>query len=133
LFADWASIISLIISGYAAIQITLVKRRVVANLTLEPLLGRLRANSKEMNRCLSDYGSYRGQFDEVLGLMEANVRALRRRLGARYGWFCRRPLAAIRVYRLDENDAGARTVYNALQQVVQEVANLVEEMRITGP
>jgi hypothetical protein len=131
-FADWASIIALLVTAYNAYQITAIKRRMLVNLTLKPLLDRLRENSTDMNRLLLPGSRPEYEYDAVLGICEANVGAVKRRLGRQRGRFCNRLQAAIVRYREQKSDRAALSVYAALQQVIQEVANRVEEMRITG-
>jgi hypothetical protein len=94
-FADWASIIALLVTAYNAYQITTIKRRMLVNLTLEPLLDRLRENSTEMNRLLLPGSRPEYEYDTVLGICEANVGAVKRRLGSQRGQFCNRLLAAV--------------------------------------
>ena len=130
--AAWASIVSLLISAYNAIQITSVRRNILLNVTLPLLLERLRENSKVINGHLLIFDGSADGFEEVIGLCEANVRAVRRRLGYFRGWFCRRMLKAIVRHRRRRSVDSARSVYNALQQLIQEVANRAEERRITG-
>lgn len=36
-------------------------------------------------------------------------------------------------YRKQKSIVSARAIYDALQQVIQEIANRLEEIRITGP
>jgi hypothetical protein len=130
--ADWASVLALLITLYNAYQITSVKSQIILNLTLQSLLERLEENSRQMNGYLMQYAASADSFDEVTGLCHANIRAVKRRLGLRRGWFCRGLLKTIVRYRRWQNIDTARTVYNALQQVIQEVANRIEERRITG-
>jgi hypothetical protein len=82
-FADWASILALLVTAFNAYQITNVKRRLVIYLTPPPLLDRLRDNSSEMNRFLLLFAASMDHFDGVIGICEVNVRAVRRRLGVR--------------------------------------------------
>lgn len=132
-WADLASVASLIIALFNAYQITTVKRRIVVNLTLGPLIDRLRDNSSEMNRSLSNYVASVDRFDEAVGLCEVHARTAERRLGGRRCRFCKELLRLVATYRREKNDGNAHKVYNALQQVIQEIANLMEEMRIIGP
>lgn len=131
--ADWASILALLVTAFNAFQIRNIKRRMVINLTLEALLERLQNNSREMNRFLSVYETAKSDFDGVIGVCEANVRAVRRRLGARRSRFCKQLLNRISAYGRQQRKATARAVYDTLQQVIQEIANRVEEIRIAGP
>jgi hypothetical protein len=103
------------------------------NLTLSPLLDRLRGNSTEMNRFLVRYETSMHDLDGVIGICEANVRAVKRRLGVHHGRFCNDLLALMGAYRKQKSVVIARRVYDALQRVIQEIANRVEEIRITGP
>jgi hypothetical protein len=54
---------------------------IVVNLTLEPSLQRLRENSMDMNQYLSYYEIHANGFFETAGMCEANIKAVRRRLG----------------------------------------------------
>jgi hypothetical protein len=131
--ADWASIVALIISCVNALLIFSVKRRIVLNVTLGPLFLRLRENSESMNRCLSEFGIFSDTFNEQLGRCEANVNAVRRRLGHRRSAFCKGAQRSILEYRRRKSVDAARDVYNDLQRVLQEVENRVEEQGIVGP
>lgn len=101
------------------------------NLTLPPLLQRLQQDSGDLNGYLLLYEASIDSFDEVIGICEANVNAMRRRLGRHRSSFCRGLLKLIVRYRSERSSDTARAVYNALQQVIQELANRVEERRIT--
>jgi len=131
---DWSSVLALLITIYNAYQITRVRRQILLNLTLSSLLERLRRNSERMNECLllilKDASI--DTFDEVIAICEANVRAVRRRLGRTRARFCSPLLSAISVYRRAQNVDSARSVYNSLQGVIQEIANREEERRIRG-
>jgi hypothetical protein len=130
--ADWASIAALAISVLNATLIFSLKRRIVVNLTLEPLLERLREGSTQMNGYLLLFDASADAFDETAAIWEANVRAVQRRPGIRHGWFCRDLLKSLRVYRNRRSYDAARRVYNHLQKVIREVANRLEERRITA-
>ncbi len=130
--ADWASIAALVVSGINTLLIFALRRRILLNVTLEPLLDRLRENSNRMNGCLLLFDASIDTFDEVIAICEANVRALRRRLGLRRSWFCRDLIKAFGAYGDNRSYDAARRVFNHLQRVVQEVANRVEERRITA-
>jgi hypothetical protein len=110
-----------------------VKRRVLINLTLAPLLDRLRGNSSEMNRFLLRHEASMHDLDGVIGICEANVRAVKRRLGVHRGRFCNDLLVLMVAYRRQKSVSMAGRVYDALQRVIQEIANRVEEIRIMGP
>jgi hypothetical protein len=131
--ADWASIFALLISAFNAFQITTVKRRMMLNVTLNPLLNRLMENSRDMNRCLLNYQATIADIDKVIGICEADARALKRRFGLRHGRFCKNLLDMLIAYRRDRSEDSARAVYNSLQAVIREVAHRAEEMRVTGP
>jgi hypothetical protein len=130
--ADWASIVALLISGFNTLLIFSVKRRIVLNVTLEPMLARLTENSARMNGYLLGVISA-DVVNETIGLCEAEVRAIRRRFGGYRARFCRRLRRSMSHYRRRPDVDTARDVYNDLQQVIQEIANRAEEMRITGP
>lgn len=129
---DWASIAGFFIVIFNAWQITRLKRRIVLSLTLDSLLRRLQTDSMDLNECLQLYRASIDRFDATVEVCKANVSTLCRRLGLRNGWFCLRVLRAIRVYQRGRDEEAARSVYNRLQGVVQEVANRVEEVRISG-
>jgi hypothetical protein len=131
-FADWASVISLGVTLLNTYLIIRVRQGIVLNLTLEPILSRLRDNSENMNRYLSYYEIYSVRFLEVAGLCEANIKALRRRLWFFRGWFLRDVLRSIRKYRKDRTQPNAQEVYSSLLHVCQDIANMLEERRITG-
>ena len=128
--ADWASILSLIIVIFNAYQITGIRRRIVLNLTLEPLLERFRDISRRMEGYLPMYAASAESFEELIGPYEANVRAVQRRFGAYRNRFCRPLLSSIRKYRRQRGPGSAQRVYADLQGVIQEISNQVEERRI---
>jgi hypothetical protein len=132
ILADAASIISLLLVIYNAFQITAVKRRIVLNVTLDPLLNRLQEGSREMNYCLLNYQATVADLDVVMSMCEADVRALIRRFGVRRGGFCKSFLTILFAYRRRKSEDGARAVYAALQRVIREASNRAEELRITG-
>jgi hypothetical protein len=131
--ADWASIAALVISGLNTLLIFSLKRRIILNVTLEPLLLRLQENSRVMNQCLFLFDAFSDTFDEYFGPCEANINAVRRRLGYRRSAFCKDTQRSMLRYRRSRSLETARTVYNDLQRVLREVANRVEEQRIIGP
>ena len=130
---DWASIASLLIVIYTAIQIRNVKRNMMVSLTVSEILIRLRHYSGRLNGFLMTYSVCVDDFDEVVGLCHADVLAVRRRFGFHRSRFCRDLLRSIKLYHATKSAEAGRAVYNALQQVVQEIANRVEERRIMGP
>src|SRR6266851_3380043 len=96
---DWASILGFLIVIFNAWQITRVKNRIILNLTLDTLLQKLRENSEKLNECLQIYAASTERFDETIEVCGANVRTLRRRLGAQRSWFCSPVLRSMRLYR----------------------------------
>jgi hypothetical protein len=130
---DWASIAALVISGVNALLIFSLKRRIILNVTLGPLLGRLKDNSQRLNGCLLGDADAATGMTEIVGLCEAEAKAIQRRFGFYRARFCRRFLRSIAYYRLHGDMDAARAVYDDLQQVIQELANRIEELRITGP
>ncbi len=75
-FADWASVIALGVTVVNTYLIIRIRQGIVLNLTLEPILSRLRDNSENMNRHLSYYQLHSVSFFEVVGVCEANVKAI---------------------------------------------------------
>ena len=130
--SSWASVLSLALTLLNTYLILRIKAGIVVNLTLEPMLVRLTENSTEMNQHLSYYDVSDQRFFEVAGVCEADVRAMRRRLGYIRAWFLRDLLRSMRTFRRDRSRTNAQEVYASLQQVRQHLANLLEEKRITG-
>jgi hypothetical protein len=130
--SSWASIFSLVLTFVNTYLILRIRAGIVINLTLEPILARLRERSVEMNQHLAYYDVSNHRFLEVAGVCEADVRAMRRRLGYIKGWFLRDLLRSMRTLRKDRSQTNAQEVYASLQQVRQHLANMLEEKRITG-
>jgi hypothetical protein len=131
-FANWASVISLAVSLFNTYLILRIKKGIVLNLTLEPILTRLRENSAQMNEYLTYYETHSVRFAEVVGVCEANIKTAWRRLGYIRGWFLRDLLRSMRKYKSDRTSQSAQEIYGALQHVCQSLANMLEERRITG-
>jgi hypothetical protein len=130
--ADWASVISLGITLFNTYLIIRIRQGIVLNLTLEPMLSRLRENSADMNRYLSYYESHAAKFLDVAGVCEADIRAIRRRLGYIRGWFLRDLLKSVHKYKRDRTQPNAQEIYSSLLHVRQRLANMLEERRIIG-
>ncbi|MFZ2003579.1 MAG: hypothetical protein WB697_09915 [Stellaceae bacterium] len=130
--ADWASIAALLVSAINALLIFSVKRRIVLNVTLEPLLFRLKDCSQRMNASLLEYPEAATGLNEIVGLCDAEARAIRRRFGFYRARFCARLLRSITHYRRHNGLDEAQAIYDDLQQVIQELVNRIEELRITG-
>jgi hypothetical protein len=107
-FSAWASIISLLITAINTYLIVRIRAGIVVNLTLEPSLQRLRENSMEMNQYLIYYEVHANRFFETAGMCEANVKAVRRRLGYFKGWFTRELMRSLRKYRKDRSRQNAQ-------------------------
>jgi hypothetical protein len=130
--SSWASILSLVLTFVNTYLIIRIRAGIVVNLTLEPILDRLRKNSSEMNQSLSYYDIHSTKFFEAVGICEANVRTVRRRLGYFRGRFCADLLWSIRQYKSNRTQENAQEVYSRRQYVCQQIANMAEERRITG-
>jgi hypothetical protein len=130
--SSWASIISLVLTLVNTYLIVRIRAGIVVNLTLDPILERLRQNSLQMNQCLFYYDIQTAKFFETVGVCEANVRTLRRRLGYVRGRFCADLLRSIGQYKSDRTQDNAQEVYGRLQYVCQHIENMAEEKRITG-
>ena len=130
--ADWVSIIALLISIFNTLLIFSVKRRIMLNVTLEPLLQRLRDNSQIINDYLLSQTEITIGLNEVVWRCEAEAKAIQRRFGFYRARFCRRLLQSIAHYRRHGGVSAARVVYDNLQQVIQDLANRIEELRIMG-
>jgi len=85
-----------------------------------------------MNENLSYYDIYEDRFFEVARVCEANVKAIRRRLGYFNGRFLRDLLKTLRRYGGTRNRGNAQDVYRERQHARQHLANMLEEKRITG-
>jgi hypothetical protein len=120
-FADWASVISLGVTVVNTYLIIRIRQGIVLNLTLEPILSRLRDNSESMNRHLSYYELHSASFLEVVGVCEANIKAIRRRLGYFRGWFLRDVLRSMRKYQKYRTQPNAQEVYTSLLHVCQDL------------
>jgi len=135
LAGNWASLISLALTFINTILIVTIRRRIAASLTLEPLLRRLEQNSAELNQCLTLFDASIDRFNAVVAQSDVNVRTARRRLGFRLGWrspTLRAVLRATRRYEHERSRDNAQEVYNRLGGMIQYVANLLEERRISG-
>jgi hypothetical protein len=111
--SGWASVISLAVTLLNTYLILRIKAGIVVNLTLEPMLLRLTENSADMNQHLSYY-EVGNQFFEVAGVCEANVKAIRRRLGYVRGRFLHDLLRSMRTFRSDRSRINAQEVYACL-------------------
>lgn len=131
--ADLASLASLVISVLNAYWILSIRRRILSNVALDGPLGRLRENSRYMNGSLLRYDASADSFDEVVGLCEADTRAIKRRLSFPRSRIGNRLLRSIAHYKARKSQDTAQGVYNDLQQLIQELANHIEEIRIMGP
>jgi hypothetical protein len=129
---ELASLISLGVTLLNTYLLVRVRQGIVLNLTLEPILLRLRKNSEQMNGYLSYYEFQSIRFFEVVGICEADIRATRRRLGPMRGWFLRDLLKSMRKYKKDRTQPNAQEVYVCLLHTSQGLANMLEERRITG-
>lgn len=130
--SSWASIVSPVLTFVNTYLIIRIRAGIVVNLTLEPILERLRQNSSQMNQSLSYYDMQSVKFFESVGVCEANVRTLRHRLGYVQGRFCADLLRSIRQYKSDRTQDNAQEIYSRLQYVCQHRENMAEEKRITG-
>src|SRR6185437_7492022 len=102
-WSSWASLISLAVAAWNTYLILRIKAGIVLNVTLEPMLIRLKENSAELNRQLMYYEVNHHRFSEVAGICEADVKALRRRLGFIKSRFVRGPLRSMRTFRRDRS------------------------------
>jgi hypothetical protein len=132
-WADLASLVSLGISILNAFWIFSIRRRILSNLALNGLLDRFRKNSRRMNGYLLRYDASVDGFSEVIGLCEADTRAVKRRLSFPRSRIGNRLLRSIANYRGRKSVDTAQGVYGDLQQLIQELTNHIEEIRIMGP
>ncbi len=129
---DLSSILAFVIAIINSFLIMWIRRNFLINATIRPLLVRLTQNSFSLNQCLAQFDASTDDFTESVGRCEANVQAVRRRLGIRKGWFCRELLRAVKIYHTQRDRNSAREVYNGLQKVIEHLYNLVEERGIIG-
>lgn len=135
LAGNWASIVSLILTFINTFLIVTIRRRIAASLTLEPLLKRLEQNSAELNQCLALFEASIDRFNGVVAQCDVNARTARTRLGFRLGWrspAVRALLRATKRYEKHRSSENGQEVYNRLGAMIQYVANLLEEKRISG-
>lgn len=74
--ADWASLLSLGISTFAAVTIVRVRREVLGRVTLPDLVMALQDSNNHFATLLSDYVANERLFSLELARCEANIRAL---------------------------------------------------------
>lgn len=139
--ADWASIIALFVSVYAAYAITKVRSEVVARVRLPALLGALEVHGKNFATLMRtfDEGETKDQFALELARCEANLRLVRKKLKREAASRASKLLRKIRrykgpswfgIYAAANTRDDAWNIYAELNGLVEEVKNFVEEQKM---
>jgi hypothetical protein len=139
--ADWASILSLFVSVYAAYAITKVRSQVVDRMRLPPLVTVLEKHGKNFATLMLAYdeAETKDQFAVELARCEANLRLVKSKVNRQIGGHIGVLLGQVGKYKrprlfgyypaLDTREH-AWKIYTELNGLIEELKNFVEEQRM---
>jgi hypothetical protein len=139
--ADWASIVSLFISAYAAYAITKVRSQVIDRVRLPPLIAVFQMHAKNFAKLMRTYdeADTKDEFAVELAKCEANLRLVRSKVNRQIGNHVRAMLVEITKYKrprwfgyypaIDTREH-AWTIYSELNGLIEELTNFVEEKKM---
>jgi hypothetical protein len=138
--ADWASVISLFVSGYAAYGITKVRSQIVDRIRLPTLLEALERHGNSLAKLMRTYADAETKDNILLELAvcETNLRQIRTKT-VRARTSARALLREIAKYKgpiwlgyrpaITTRDQ-AWKIYSGLNAIIEEIKNVVEEQRM---
>jgi hypothetical protein len=139
--AEWASIVAVFVSAYAAYAITRVRSQILGRVRLPVLVSALEKNAKNFASLMRDYETSKDEFGLELAKCEANLKLIGASIKGRPKTTVRLLLRSIRRYngrglfhgggpRDDRNSAWG--IYRPLNGLIEELKNTVEEQRYGG-
>src|SRR5262245_57724413 len=97
--AEWASVVALFVSGYAALAIRSVRSRILSKVRLPELEGQLEAVATEIATLMREYDTNRDQVGLALSRCQAHLTVLQTSVTGNTKATVRKLLAEIRKYK----------------------------------
>lgn len=143
--AEWASILALFISGYAAYAITKVRSQILGRVRLPGLFAELEKKTGDLANLMLDFDGNKEQIGLVLAVCETNLRLLAISVKGSAKASARSVMKEIRAYEgrnskftffnQPENVGtrdGAWSVYKSLNALLEELRHTLEDQRFGG-
>ena len=139
--AEWASIIALFVSAYAAYAITRVRSQIIARVRLPALVSALEKNAKNFASLMREYDTNKEEFELELARCEATLKLIGASIRGRPKGTVRLLLRSVSrysgraiFYRREPHDSrnSAWGIYTSLNGLIEELKNAVEEQRYGG-
>jgi len=134
--ADWASLVSLVVSGLALFEITRLRRQIIDRVRLPVLVASLRKHGKNFADQLASYGSPEGrqEFSLEIAKCETNLRLVRTKISRTGRQRADELLKLIKKYRasdaIEDQTEAAWRIYADLNGLLEELKNIVAEQRM---
>lgn len=138
--ADWASLVSLLVSGLALYQIRLVRSQIVGNVRLPALISALRKNGASLAELLDDFAKANASRDILLelGRCEVNARSIQSHLAR--GQLRQRASGLAQMIKDYNTFGSSRTtaedsawkIYGELNILLEELKNETEVRKLVG-
>jgi hypothetical protein len=143
--AEWASILALFVSAYAAVTITKVRSQILGRVRLPTLASDIEKKAQSISKLMRDYESSKEQFALELRACEANLKILNLSVRGRIKPTVRALQKNIRKYNGEtfvgkmpfvrapaKSRAEAWAIYTSLNALIEELKHTLEDQRIGG-
>jgi hypothetical protein len=139
--AEWASILALFVSGYAAITISRVRKQILGRVRLPILVSSLEKNAKNLASLMREYETNKNQISLEMAICETRLKLLRQSIRGRPKAAVRATLRLVREYKGQSrwlrvkpkntsDDAWA--LYESLNALIEELNHALEDQKVGG-
>jgi hypothetical protein len=139
--AEWASILALFVSGYAAITISRVRRQILGRVRLPALVTGLENNAKNLAKLMRDYDSNRNQIGLEMAVCEARLKLISQSIRGKAKATAKALLKRVRAYKGQSRwfstkpantSDDAWELYASLNALIEELNHALEDQKVGG-
>jgi hypothetical protein len=139
--AEWAGILALVVSMYAALTIRLVRNDILKRVRLPQLLDQITQRATALANLMRQYPANRNQIRVEMSRCEAHLKVLRRKVNGEISMTVRGLQAAIKSYNSTprwfrptprNNKDNAWNIYAQMNGLIEELKHFIEDQRVVG-
>lgn len=141
--SEWLSIIAAFFSVYAALTVGKIRGQMLGRMKLPNQISKLRKVAKNIPELMSNYATNTEAIDLELAKSESNLKTLLRTIRGQPRGTAQNLLKSVQSYRgnrkldwlfstEDKTDSDVWKMYSAMNVLIEELKDAVEEQRIGG-
>lgn len=128
--SEWASVLSVAVSGYAAVTIKRVRSQILGRVHLPRLKNEIKSVTSALSTALSNYNNDKRQFELNLARCEAHLKKLKGVVKGTPHTTTKKILKKIKGFNRSSDEAWE--IYTLMNMLIEELKHALEDQKFGG-